>query len=288
MEEIEGSVPSGNPLNNQFESTSMIFTIFNSTTDVDNFCNAYNHDNNYNGLKIGQRIRINDGTYNTTWRIAGFDMESNQIASDGSIYDNGYGICLIPDGVLVEINYDYSSSFTPYTTSYIRNFINNQTSNILRNILGNHLVNRNVLLGSGTQNDYGRPVSYSWTTDYCTLISIYQLFGYTEYIDFVTGTKMMAGTIYDVGEANYKLPLFNYISFACGYAYWLRANAYANIYQGNITSYKSYCAREEYASGINSILTSYLKPGYNNMSQMSGGGTETVFDTYLRPMIYIR
>ena len=69
---------------------------WSSTADVDNFLYSCCHDTGYYGATIGSYVTINDGTYNKEWIIAGFDCEHNKTASDGTPYDNGYGIFMIP------------------------------------------------------------------------------------------------------------------------------------------------------------------------------------------------
>ena len=96
LEEIEGNISTPVPNNTMYDSNHTIVATINSTADADNFCNKYNHANNYNGLKLGQIINIKYNNYTSQFIIAGFDMESNRYASDGTLYDNGYGICLMP------------------------------------------------------------------------------------------------------------------------------------------------------------------------------------------------
>ena len=49
--------------NNKYDATVSLGT-WSSLSDVDNFFNTYNHANGYNGLKLGNYVTINDGTYN--------------------------------------------------------------------------------------------------------------------------------------------------------------------------------------------------------------------------------
>ena len=200
--------------NQEYDTGNIQIATWNTTTDVNQFCNKYNHDNKYNGLKLGQRIQINDGTYNKSWIIAGFDVESNKIASDGKSYDNGYGIALVPQTQLFEAQWH-----TSYTTNipYINSSMHTSTlptiANNLKKVLGNHLINRNVLLSSSVST--GKEVgstAYTWTTAYCTLMSIGQM----------TGKFASYNNKYDDGEANYKLPLFDYMEYKTGYAFWSR------------------------------------------------------------------
>ena len=65
---------------------------------------------------------------------------------------------------------------------------------------------------------------YIWTTAYCTLMSVGQ----------ITGTFANNRNKYDDGEANYKLPLFNYETWNFDAWAWLRGlNGYSDNVIGN-------------------------------------------------------
>ena len=254
IEEIENSI-----INNNYDSFNTLIATFNSISDVDQFCNQYCHDNKYNGLKIGQKVQINDGTHNATWYIAGFDCEYNHTASDSTIKDNGYGICLIPTGVLEEYSrFHNSNSPIGYANSDIQKNMSQLLQNQLIKTLGSHLINRNVLLSNVVNPTTGLSTSYIWTTSYVTLISGCQL----------TGESAAYTNKYDDGEANYKLPLFNYMNFyvdmGMSGSYWIR--------------------------GIAGISSGYYCAYMTSMSSNSLDGTRIIsHGTYgARPMIYIR
>ena len=203
---------------------------WNSLSDVDSFFSRFNHDNNYYDgafmLRLGDYVTIQDGTYNATWVIAGFDMEHNQKAADGTVYDNGYGICMIPKTQVTTGKWHSNNIISGYKSSTMHTSTLPTIVNNLKNVLGSHIVNRNVLLSSGISTGY-KPTYYSnaytWTTSYATLMSFGQLTG-----EF--GTRK---TKYDDGEANYRLPLFNYTNdYSTGNRYWLRnvvGRAYDNF-----------------------------------------------------------
>lgn len=188
------------PPNTRYKSQNL--GTWSSAVDVDDFLYRCCHDTGYYGATIGSYVTINDGSYNKQWVIAGFDCEKNHKASDGSIRDNGYGICLIPKSSLGSVMWDYGDNNTNY--GYYGSTMNKTTlpevANNLKKIFGDHLVQRNVLLSDSTDYDNEYADSYVWTTAYCTLMSAGQ----------VTGTFASNRNKYDDGEANYKLPLFNY------------------------------------------------------------------------------
>ena len=178
---------------------------WSSTSDVDTFLSKYNHANNYidgtTKLHIGDTINIMDGTYNGIWYIAGFDVEHNRTAADGTVYDNGYGIMLWPRRIKGGTYEGYWNSRDTtsggYKSSLAHSKTNTIATNIKNSILGTHLVNRNVLLSSAIDTNGGVSAA-TWTTAYGTLISFAQLYG------------LYTTSIYNDGEAYYKLPLFSY------------------------------------------------------------------------------
>ena len=186
---------------------------FNTTEDVDNFCNRFNHANNYtdsNGVKLslGDKIFIKDGKYNTHWLVAGFDCEYDRIASDGTKYDNGYGIFLIPETIIDILIWNIDGHvYDGYKNSSIHRFINNYVCNTIKLLLNNHLIQRNVLLSNSVNN-------CKWTKAYMTIMSLSQM----------TYEIKQSFSCYNDGEANYKLPLFDFaqIQVPNGW-FWLRS-----------------------------------------------------------------
>ena len=238
---------------------------WSSTADVDNFLYSCCHDTGYYGATIGSYVTINDGTYNKQWIIAGFDCEYNYKIFDVNnsvsvINDNGYGICLIPKNSLGNATWDGDNrSYSGYYGSTMHTYTLPTVANNLKKVLGNHLIKRNVLLSNSRADTYGQPHcanGYSWTTAYCTLMSMGQ----------ITGKFASNDNKYDDGEANYKLPLFNYETWSFDTWAWLRG-----LYSGNVSG------------GYGGIY------GLNT----SGGSEYADYGSWsgnygLRPLIYIR
>lgn len=185
-------------------------------SDVDTFLARFNRASNYKDgdtkLQVGNYVTIQDGTYNAIWEIAGFDMENNQTAADGTVYDNGYGICMIPKTQVTTAiwNDEDDSTRGGYIASNIHNFTNYAIATELKTVLGSHIIRRNVLLSSNTTS--GSSSAYIWTTAYATLMSIGQM----------TGKFAIHNTKFDDGEANYKLPIFNVANYYTGSKFWSR------------------------------------------------------------------
>ena len=199
------------PPNTRYEVKNL--GTWSSIEDVDDFFSTCNHNTNYYGATIGSYVTIKDGIYNKTWVIAGFDMEHNKIAADETVYDNGYGICLIPKNSLGNAIWNSSDTSKGYYGSTMHTSVLPTVANNLKKILGGHLIKRNVLLSNGRDENNYYAYGYEWTTAYCTLMSMGQ----------ITGTFKSARNKYDDGEANYKLPLFNYEKWSFDAKAWLRA-----------------------------------------------------------------
>ena len=201
-------------------SISTSYTL-SSTSDVDTFLTRFQRSNGYKDettsttLKLGNKITISDGTYNADWYVAGFDLEHNATASDSTVYDNGYGIALVPVTQLGAVTWNSSNTLTgAYTSSTMHKSHIPTRMSALQTVLGDHLVYRSVLLstavsGSGSSMNSS---AYAWTKCYGTLMSIGQM----------TGTFASNRNKYDDGEANYKLPLFDNMEYKTGSHFWSR------------------------------------------------------------------
>ena len=262
MEDIGNSIPpsfTGDP-NNRYDAGHTLIATISSITDANQFCNTYNHDNNYNGIHIGQTIKINDGVYNAYWYVAGFDCENNHVADDGTIKSNGYGIFLWFKDHILSAQWNSSYESTPYISSTMHTSTLLTVANNLKNVLGDHLINRNALLGSNVGTGFIGTNAYTWTTTYCTLLSGYQ-----------ADLRSDVGTRYDNGEANYVLPLFKI------------GNRYHILHDGSDTEYwlRSIMYEDTANKGRYNACTVYN--GYNLLSYLFLSDY-----AYARPLIYIR
>lgn len=228
---------------------------WSSISDVDTFFSRFNRSNGYKDgntkLRTGNYVTIQDGTYNAVWEIAGFDMESNQKAADGTIYDNGYGICMIPQTQLTTTTWNANNTLTgAYRSSTMHTSHLPGIVTRLQNVLGSHIVQRNVLLSSNVDGK-NHSNAYTWTTTYATLMSIGQMTG-----SFAKNTNK-----YDDGEANYKLPIFDHKEYKTGSNFWSRG-----VWGSTDSDYRTW-----YVGGSGSI-----------------GDTIVDFMSGVRPLIYIR
>lgn len=268
MEEIENNIPSKeiDMINMEYDSNEPTIATFNSLSDVDNFCNTYNHNNNYNGLKLGQKIKIGS----KTWEIAGFDCEANNIASDGTQYSNGYGIMLSCVSSYSGIYTSNLSIPVPYTISALHTNGGTLEAIVkdLTPIIGDHIVTRNILASNSIDTNTGYSNGYVWTTAKATVPTIAQITG--DYIFRVDGTDFPY-IKYDIGEGNYKLPLYKF-----------------KLYMGYSTG-NSWTRSLKYESGVQKVLVANSLGPYG-----SGGSYSLSFDLanstyhYIHPLIYIR
>ena len=206
---------SQDPPNKRYDPNVNLGT-WSSISQVDTFLNRFNHSNGYKDgdtkLSVGNYVTIQYGSSTRILEIAGFDVESKQKATDGSIYDNGYGIMLIPKTSLDSAGWNKSSGAVGgYYSSTMHNTHIPDVVAKLKNTLGDHIVNRNVLLSNSVDSQYNSN-GYKWTKAEATLMSVGQM----------TGTFGMYNNRYDDGEANYKLPIFNFKEYKTGSNFWTR------------------------------------------------------------------
>lgn len=227
---------------------------WSSVSVVDTFLARFNRASAYKDgdtkLRIGDYVTIRDGTYNAIWEIAGFDMESNQTAADGTVYDNGYGICMIPKTQVTTATWNTSETVSgAYKSSIMHTTHLPGIVNTLKNVLGSHIVSRNVLLSSRVDSTYCSN-AYTWTTAYATLMSVGQM----------TGNFAANRNKYDDGEANYKLPVFNNETYYTGSHFWLRG-VYGSLTSGGAWSVRGLgnieCYGVDYSCGVRPLI--YLR-----------------------------
>ena len=196
-----------------------------NTIDLDDFLIRCSNYTGYYGASIGSTITIKDGTYNKKWVIVGFDCEHNKTASDGTPYDNGYGIFMIPTTSFFTYDNGNMSLSNGYMNTGVHKKINNYLQSSFVNndsILKDHLIKRRMLL-SNSANVGSNTTGYEWTVCYGALMSAGQ----------ITGTFGVNNTVYDDGEANYKLPYFNFNTWQFGdYSLLrgLRGTSYSNAH----------------------------------------------------------
>ena len=133
---------SADVLNNDSSGSGTLIATFNNISDVQSFVesNISATKGFSENVKVGDKIKINDGTYNKEWIIVGFNTQSSATSQPH--------ISLIPVDSLG--NYAMNSSATNYggyAGSAAFTTCNNMANN-LATILGDYLLTRNELLGN--------------------------------------------------------------------------------------------------------------------------------------------
>jgi len=184
---------------------------------------------------MGNYVTIQDGTYNSSWVIVGFDIEDGRGDTN-----SGKGIGLIPY-VYNDKMASYMNSSNVTTGGYQGSYMHNTTlpaiAAKLNNILGSHMIERRILTTNGVAN--GVSNNWSWESQKLSLLSEVQVYG----------SAVFGSSGYDVGEACYKLPIFNYVGHSSFIrsGFWLRAVVSAS---GFAIATSSGNATDNYASGV--------------------------------------
>ena len=215
-------------LNDAFKSTcNMRFEekylgSISSTTEANTFFAQYSADNDWKGLSLGNYITINDGTYNKVWMIADFNGNLNK--GDSTIGTKSIGLIPRSEGLLTGYMNSTNTTANGFKGSYMWTTTIPTVVTNLQKVLGSHLLKRRILISNAINTNThasvggwtGRASGWEWVDCYASIMSEVQVYG-----------SSVFGGGFDVGEANYKLPVFNFINYnQYGRAtFWLRAVA---------------------------------------------------------------
>lgn len=169
----------------------------------------------FTDLYVGDYLNLNDGTYNKTWVIAGFDTEYNK---GGANPLTTHHITLIPTSKLFDAQMNDSNTTSGgYIATKMHTSVLPGLVTSLQNLLGNHLLPREIEVSNAISG--GQSSNWEWVTAYASLMTEVQVYG-----------SMVWGSKFDVGEGLSKLPLFNYVNPVqySRVTFWLRAVATAN------------------------------------------------------------
>ena len=225
-----------------------------SVSEADSFFGQFSSSNDWKGLSLGNYITINDGTYNKVWMIADFNGNLNK--GDSSIGTKSIGLIPRSEGLLTSYMNSTNTTKGGFVGSYMWKTTIPAVNTNLQKVLGSHLLKRRCLLSNSINTSGASPAvagwtggsnGWAWTDAYACLMSEVQVYG-----------SSVFGGGYDVGEACYKLPVFNFINFnEYGRAYfWLRA----------VTS--------------STVFASATNDG-------SAGGDGASYSLWVRPLIYV-
>ena len=221
---------------------------FSSVSDVESFLTAHKVSSGvFEDLYIGDYFKIQDGTYNVNWAIAGF----NTYRHKGDTNFTNHHIALIPQQPLLTSKMNDTNDTTGgYYNSYMHQTVIPAIDTNLTRVLGSHLLSRRAMLTTGINKDItssayagwsGSSKTWDWYTVKSCLMSEVAVYG----------SIVNSSSPFDVGEDCERLPIFHFIGHS--YArrlFWLRAVISASGF-----------AYADYAGGT----------GYNAASEANGG-----------------
>ena len=204
------------------------FGTFTSLSAVEQFLSDHGVSTGlFNDLYLGDYFKVQDGTYNVEWEIAGFDTYYQK----GDTAFTNHHIALIPKtNLLTSKMNDTNDTTGGYYNSYMHQSVIPTIDTNLATILGNHLLARRALLSNAMNKDLtsgagagrmGSTTGWDWYTVKSCLMSEVAVYG----------SKVFSSSFHDIGEDCERLPIFQFK----GHSYtrqwfWLRAVASASLF----------------------------------------------------------
>ena len=204
------------------------FGTFTSLSAVEQFLSDHGVSTGlFNDLYLGDYFKVQDGTYNVEWEIAGFDTYYQK----GDTAFTNHHIALIPKtNLLTSKMNDTNDTTGGYYNSYMHQSVIPTIDTNLATILGNHLLARRALLSNAMNKDLtsgagagwmGSTTGWGWYTVKSCLMSEVAVYG----------SKVSSSSLYDIGEDCERLPIFQFK----GHSYtrqwfWLRAVVSASYF----------------------------------------------------------
>lgn len=204
------------------------FGTFTSLSAVEQFLSDHGVSTGlFKDLYIGDYFKIQDGTYNVEWEIAGFDTYYQK----GDTAFTNHHIALIPKtNLLTSKMNDTNDTTGGYYNSYMHQSVIPTIDTNLATILGNHLLARRALLSNTMNKDLtsgagagwmGSATSWDWYTVKSCLMSEVAVYG----------SKVSSSSLYDIGEDCERLPIFQFKGRShTRQWFWLRAVASASTF----------------------------------------------------------
>ena len=216
-----------------------------TSSNIDSFLTQHEvSTGKFTDVYIGDKVTIQDGTYNKVWIVAGLDTEYNR----GDTALTTHHISLIPQDYLITARMnDTNTTEGGYAGSEMHTTTLPTIVTNLQKALGSHLLKRRVILttsinatdASGAVPGWvGRSNNWAWTDAYATLMSEVQVYG----------SSVFGSSGYDVGEACQQLPIFKFINHVrfdrvhfwlravTGTTYFAYAGSNGNAYYGSYAS----------------------------------------------------
>ena len=208
--QIINNSSSADEINNKF-STNFLESIAASNVEswFDNYIYS-DQDRFSNNISCGNKVTIQDGTYNAQWVVVGADTEIGK----GDTPLSKPHLSLIP---VVNLGIAQMNDFMTTSGGYANSEMNTKTIpkivKALQSVLGDHLLARRVKLANSVDSNYKSNASAYYTV-YANLMCVRQIYGNHGYENG-----------YDIGDDIAALPGFKkYKNKICGSSrFWLRS-----------------------------------------------------------------
>lgn len=224
------------------------FGTFASVSAVQQFLNDHAVSTGlFKDLYIGDYFKIQDGTYNVEWEIAGFDTYLHKGDSDFATHH----LALIPKTNLTTSKMNDTDDTTGgYANSYMHKTVIPAVDANLTKVLGNHLLSRRAYLTTTVNKDIASNAGAGWkgastagdwfTVKSCLMSEV-----------AVYGSTIFSSSFFDTAEDCERLPIFQFKGHSYSRQwFWLKSVASG-----------SYFANAGYGGG----------PGNDDASHAGGG-----------------
>ena len=199
------------------------FGTFASVSAVQQFLNDHAVSTGiFKDLYIGDYFKIQDGTYNVEWEIAGFDTYLHKGDSDFTTHH----LALIPKTNLTSSKMNDTDDTTGgYANSYMHKTVIPAVDANLTKVLGNHLLSRRAYLTTTVNKDIASNAGAGWkgastagdwfTVKSCLMSEV-----------AVYGSTIFSSSFFDTAEDCERLPIFQFKGHShTRQWFWLKAVA---------------------------------------------------------------
>lgn len=204
------------------------FGIFASVSAVQQFLSDHGVSTGlFNDLYIGDYFKIQDGTYNVEWEIAGFDTYLHKGDSDFATHH----LALIPKTNLTTSKMNDTDDTTGgYANSYMHKTVIPAVDANLTKVLGNHLLSRRAYLTTTVNKDIASNAGAGWkgastagdwfTVKSCLMSEV-----------AVYGSTIFSSSFYDTAEDCERLPIFQFKGHShTRQWFWLKSVAFGSSF----------------------------------------------------------
>ena len=183
------------------------FGTFTSLSAVEQFLSDHGVSTGlFKDLYIGDYFKIQDGTYNVEWEIAGFDTYLHKGDSDFTTHH----LALIPKTNLTTSKMNDTDDTTGgYANSYMHKTVIPAVDANLTKVLGNHLLSRRAYLTTTVNKDIASNAGAGWkgastagdwfTVKSCLMSEV-----------AVYGSTIFSSSFFDTAEDCERLPIFQF------------------------------------------------------------------------------